>query len=74
MPSVVLVTGSSTGIGRLVVETVARAGHVVYATMRDVNTATRVPRTPFSAWRKRIILHCERWKWRFEIQILSNVQ
>lgn len=38
MPSVVLVTGSSTGIGRLVVETVARAGHVVYATMRDVNT------------------------------------
>src|SRR5215813_8537640 len=38
MPSVVLVTGSSTGIGRLVVETVARAGHVVYATMRDVST------------------------------------
>jgi NAD(P)-dependent dehydrogenase (short-subunit alcohol dehydrogenase family) len=38
MPSVILVTGSSTGIGRLVVETVARAGHVVYATMRDVNT------------------------------------
>ena len=38
MPSVVLVTGSSTGIGRLVVETVARAGHVVYATMRDLTT------------------------------------
>jgi NAD(P)-dependent dehydrogenase (short-subunit alcohol dehydrogenase family) len=38
MPSVVLVTGSSTGIGRLVVETVARAGHVVYATMRDTNS------------------------------------
>jgi NAD(P)-dependent dehydrogenase (short-subunit alcohol dehydrogenase family) len=37
MPSVVLVTGSSTGIGRLAVETVARAGHVVYASMRDVN-------------------------------------
>src|SRR5262245_61887801 len=38
MPSVVLVTGSSTGIGRLVVETAARAGHVVYATMRDTRS------------------------------------
>jgi NAD(P)-dependent dehydrogenase (short-subunit alcohol dehydrogenase family) len=36
MPSVVLVTGSSTGIGRLAVETIARAGYVVYATMRDI--------------------------------------
>jgi NAD(P)-dependent dehydrogenase (short-subunit alcohol dehydrogenase family) len=38
MPSVVLVSGSSTGIGRLVVETAARAGHFVYATMRDLST------------------------------------
>ena len=42
MPSVVLVTGSSTGIGRLVVETVARAGHVVYVTMRDLTTRNAV--------------------------------
>src|SRR5271163_2841021 len=32
---VVLVTGSSTGFGRLMVETLARRGHTVFATMRD---------------------------------------
>jgi NAD(P)-dependent dehydrogenase (short-subunit alcohol dehydrogenase family) len=32
---VVLVTGSSTGFGRLIAETLARHGHTVYATMRD---------------------------------------
>jgi NAD(P)-dependent dehydrogenase (short-subunit alcohol dehydrogenase family) len=32
---VVLVTGSSTGFGRLMVETLARRGHIVFATMRD---------------------------------------
>jgi NAD(P)-dependent dehydrogenase (short-subunit alcohol dehydrogenase family) len=32
---VVLVTGSSTGFGRLSTETLARKGHTVFATMRD---------------------------------------
>ena len=32
---VVLVTGSSSGFGRLIVETLARHGHTVFATMRD---------------------------------------
>jgi NAD(P)-dependent dehydrogenase (short-subunit alcohol dehydrogenase family) len=32
---VVLVTGSSTGFGRLIAETLARHGHTVFATMRD---------------------------------------
>src|ERR1700693_3413448 len=32
---VVLITGSSTGFGRLFSETLARAGHTVFATMRD---------------------------------------
>jgi NAD(P)-dependent dehydrogenase (short-subunit alcohol dehydrogenase family) len=36
MPAVVLITGASTGIGRLAAETVARAGHTVYAGMRDI--------------------------------------
>jgi len=33
--SVILVTGSSTGIGFVITETLARNGHTVYATMRD---------------------------------------
>src|SRR5215475_9266188 len=38
MSSVVLISGTSTGIGRLTAETVARAGHCVYATMRGLTT------------------------------------
>ena len=33
---VVLITGSSTGFGRLFAETLARKGHMVFATMRDL--------------------------------------
>ena len=33
--SVVLVTGGSTGFGRLTAETLARQGHTVFASMRD---------------------------------------
>jgi NAD(P)-dependent dehydrogenase (short-subunit alcohol dehydrogenase family) len=33
---VVLITGSSTGFGRLFTETLARKGHMVFATMRDL--------------------------------------
>jgi NAD(P)-dependent dehydrogenase (short-subunit alcohol dehydrogenase family) len=38
-PQVILITGTSSGIGRLAAETLARAGHIVYASMRD--TASR---------------------------------
>jgi NAD(P)-dependent dehydrogenase (short-subunit alcohol dehydrogenase family) len=35
LKNVVLVTGSSTGFGRLIAQTLARNGHTVFATMRD---------------------------------------
>ncbi len=44
-PKVILVTGSSNGIGRLTVATLARQGHTVYASMRDANGRNADART-----------------------------
>jgi len=40
-PQVILITGTSSGIGRLAAETLARAGHSVYASMRDPSLRNR---------------------------------
>ncbi|MCZ6674883.1 MAG: SDR family oxidoreductase [Verrucomicrobia bacterium] len=42
---VIMVTGSSNGIGRLTVETLARQGHTVYASMRNANGRNAAART-----------------------------
>ena len=44
MPSVVPITGTSAGIGRLAAETVAGAGHIVYATRYDNRVSRSVTR------------------------------
>ncbi len=44
-PKVILVTGSSNGIGRLTVATLAQQGHTVYASMRDANGRNASVRT-----------------------------
>jgi NAD(P)-dependent dehydrogenase (short-subunit alcohol dehydrogenase family) len=36
MPQIILITGASSGFGRMTAEALGRAGHVVYASMRDI--------------------------------------
>lgn len=52
MKSVVLVTGAGSGIGKLTAESLAEAGHIVYATMRDVDGRNKQRADEIRAWTK----------------------
>ena len=56
---VVLITGSSTGFGRMIAETLARHGHTVFATMRDPEgrNATNASEIRVLAERESLALH-----------------
>ena len=46
---VVLITGSSTGFGRMIAESLARNGPIVFATMRDPEGRNRAKATEIQA-------------------------
>lgn len=48
----ILVTGSSTGFGRITVQTLAEEGHKVFATMRDINGKNQEHANILSQWAK----------------------
>jgi NAD(P)-dependent dehydrogenase (short-subunit alcohol dehydrogenase family) len=52
MKSVVLVTGAGSGIGKLTAKSLAEAGHIVYATMRDVDGRNKQRADEIRAWAK----------------------
>ncbi len=65
MKKVILITGASSGFGRLTAEALAKAGHTVYASMR--NTASRNAEV-VAQWLRSpagMTLICVRWSWTY---------
>jgi NAD(P)-dependent dehydrogenase (short-subunit alcohol dehydrogenase family) len=56
---IVLITGSSSGIGRLTAQTLARKGHAVFASMRDIGGKNAEPARSLQAWAaaEKVALH-----------------
>lgn len=59
MKSVILITGAGTGIGKLAAESLARAGHIVYASMRDVSGRNAARAEGIRRWAKEqnVVVH-----------------
>jgi NAD(P)-dependent dehydrogenase (short-subunit alcohol dehydrogenase family) len=54
MKQVILITGSSSGMGELAAKALARAGHTVYASMRESTEQNAEKPKAFAAFRKSI--------------------
>jgi NAD(P)-dependent dehydrogenase (short-subunit alcohol dehydrogenase family) len=52
MKSVILVTCAGSGIGKLIAKSLAEAGHIVYATMRNVDGRNKQRADEIRAWVK----------------------
>ena len=52
MNKIVLITGASSGFGRLTAQTLAIAGHTVYASMRNMDTSNSENATTLNNWAK----------------------
>jgi len=50
MNKVILITGSSSGFGKLIAQTLAKAGHTVYASMRNLNTGNAENAATLQTW------------------------
>jgi len=50
MDKIVLITGTSSGFGRLTAQTLAKAGHKVYASMRDINQKNQESAKELEEW------------------------
>ncbi|KOY02308.1 SDR family oxidoreductase [Pseudomonas nunensis] len=52
MKNVILITGAGTGIGKVAAESLAQAGHIVYASMRDVKGRNATRADAIRQWAK----------------------
>ncbi len=63
MKQTILVTGSSSGFGRLTVETLAQRGHTVFAAMREAEGRNAPVATQLNQLTERFLERLWPWRW-----------